>query len=97
MQTKATSLCIPQKMREKIARLCEKTQKPMAVIVREAIENYLERIEEKEVLQKFINQNFERNDASIKNILKKLIKEIIKEEARETGSIGEMPQKVGGQ
>ena len=68
-----TSVYIPLDLRKRVDEICKKTHKSMAVIIREALQEYIERFEEKEKIKKYIY------DREMKEVLKKLIKDIAKD------------------
>jgi len=74
-----TSIYIPPDMRAEIDKLRKKTHKPMSIIIREALKEYMEKIKGEEALQKFIERNFGGAMPDMTRVLKKLIEEVIEE------------------
>lgn len=74
-----TSIYIPPDIRAEIDELKRKTHKPMSIIIREALQEYMEKIKGEEALQKFIRKNFGGVTPDMERLLKKLIEEVIEE------------------
>ena len=76
-----TSVYIPLDLREKVDEICKKTHKTMSVVIREALQEYIERFEEKEKMRKYIEENFGK-DVDMKKVIRKLIMEMVEDVER---------------